>query len=260
VKMKVAPARINHLSIAALATLLLHIFPLSLSFTPPHRGGCRLFLDTADTNEWDALLPRGMFYGVTTNPTLLERANEPCTVENLHKLASKALQYTDEFMCQSWGATADDLFQTGMAISEYDRERVVIKVPVTATGAEAASKLTKAGVRICFTACYNKKQALIAASSGVEYIAPYLGRITDNGKDGYDECRQMQNIVDGLGSGTRILVASLRDADTIAKLAMEGLDTFTFNPDVAREIFDEPLTDNAAEEFEEAAARGSTSN
>lgn len=254
--MTVSSSRMNHLSIAAFATLLLHIFPLSLSFTPPHRGDCRLFLDTAETSEWDALLPSGMFYGVTCNPTLLERANEPCTVDNLHKLASKALLYTDEFMCQSWGSTADHLYQTGMAISEYDRERVVIKVPVTATGADAASKLTQAGVRICFTACYNKKQALIAASSGVEYIAPYLGRMTDKNKDGYDECKQMQRIVDGLGSGTRILVASLRDADTIAQLAQEGLDTFTFNPDVARELFDEPLTDNAAEEFEEAAARG----
>lgn len=63
----------------------------------------------------------------------------------------------------------------------------------------------------------------------------------------------MQRIVDGLGSGTRILVASLRDADTIAKLAQEGLDTFTFSPDVARESTDS----NAAEESEEAAARGS---
>ena len=255
------PTRISHLPIAALATLLLlQIFQISLSFTPPHRGACRLFLDTADTSEWDALLPSGMFYGVTCNPTLLERANEPCTVANLHKLASKALHYIDEFMCQSWGSTADELYQTGMDISDYDRERVVIKVPVTATGAEAASKLTKAGVRICFTACYDKKQALIAASSGVEYIAPYLGRMTDNGKDGYDECRKMQGIVDGLGSGTRILVASIRDADTISQLAMEGLDTFTFNPDVARQLFDEPLTDNAAEEFEEAAARGNMSS
>ena len=248
--------RASQQSIAVTAALLLLIFPLSHSFSKPHRGACRLFLDTAVTSEWDSLLPSGMFYGVTTNPTLLERANEPCTVANLHQLASKALTYTEEFMCQSWGSTAEELYENGMAISEYDRDRIVIKVPVTSTGAEAANKLSKAGVRICFTACYNKKQALIAASSGVEYIAPYLGRITDNGKDGYDECRKMQNIVDGLGSITRILVASIRSADTIANLAAEGHDTFTFNPDVARELFDEPLTYNAAQEFEDAAARG----
>lgn len=82
--------------------------------------------------------------------------------------------------------------------------------------------------------------------------------MNDNGKDGFDECVKMQNIVDGLGSETRILVASLRDVDTLADLAAEGLDTYTFSPAVARELFDESLTDVAAAEFEEAAANGRT--
>ena len=80
--------------------------------------------------------------------------------------------------------------------------------------------------------------------------------MTDHGKDGFEQCKEMQRIVDGLGSGTRILVASIREAKTIAALAGEGLDTFTFSPAVARELFEEPLTDAAAEEFEKAAARG----
>jgi transaldolase len=78
----------------------------------------------------------------------------------------------------------------------------------------------------------------------------------DNGKNGFDECAKMQGIMDGLGSDTRVLVASLRDAGTLADLAAEGMDTFTFSPKVARELFDEPLTDDAAAQFEEAAARG----
>ncbi|KAL7553851.1 hypothetical protein ACHAWF_017252 [Thalassiosira exigua] len=227
------------------------------AFTPPHRGDCRFFLDTADTSEWDALLPLGLFHGVTTNPTLLERAGQPCTVDNVRRLAGAALSRTEEFMCQTWGSTAEEMYDHGMALSKADRERIVIKVPVTARGAEAATLLADAGVRICMTACYDSKQALIAASLGVEYLAPYLGRMTDNGKDGLQECIRMQSIVDGLGSDTRILVASLRDADTLADLAAEGLDTYTFSPAVARELFAEPLTDAAAAEFEEAAARGS---
>mmetsp|Transcript_27415 Transcript_27415/g.57210 ORF Transcript_27415/g.57210 Transcript_27415/m.57210 type:complete len:284 (-) Transcript_27415:332-1183(-) len=237
-------------------------------FTPPHRGECRYFLDTGDTSEWDALLPLGLFHGVTTNPTLLERANEPCTVSNLHRLATKALCCNSsssssgsypplkEFMCQTWGATPQEMYENGMAISAMDRERIVIKVPVTKEGAAAATLLGNAGVRICLTACYDHKQALIAGSMGVEYIAPYLGRMTDNGKDGLEECKTMDKIVKGLGSDTRILVASIRDAETLAELAVEGLDTYTFSPAVARMLFDEPLTEKAAGEFEEAAARG----
>ncbi|KAL3765823.1 hypothetical protein ACHAWU_002618 [Discostella pseudostelligera] len=226
------------------------------SFTPPHRGDCRFFLDTADTAEWDALLPLGLFHGITTNPTLLERANQPCTISSLHSLASKALLQTNEFMIQTWGSTPSEMYDNGMTLSIIDRERIVIKVPVTTKGTEVARRLMESGVRVCLTAGYDSKQALIAASLGVEYLAPYLGRMTDNGKDGFVECRRMQNIVDGLGSDTRILVASLRDAETLADLAVDGLDTFTFSPAVARMFFEEPLTDIAAAEFEEAAARG----
>jgi len=35
--------------------------------------------------------------------------------------------------------------------------------------------------------------------------------MTDAGKDGMSECKRMQAIADGLGSLTRILVASIRD-------------------------------------------------
>jgi transaldolase len=208
---------------------------------------------------WEELLPTGIFHGVTTNPTLLERAGEACTVENLHKMAKVALEYTDEFMCQAWGPTAADLFQCGMALSEPNRHRIVIKVPVTQTGVEAASKLIQANCRVCLTACYNHKQAMIASSVGAEYLAPYLGRMTDAGLDGSAECLKMQAITEGMKSDTRILVASIRNAQIMVDLAASGMETFTFSADVARELFVEPLTTEAAAVFEEAAEKGSSS-
>ena len=107
-------------SLAAFAILA----PSVLGFTPLYRGENRFFLDTADTAEWDALLKLGIFYGVTTNPTILERCHQPCTIENIRTLAIRALAQTDEFMCQSWGSTAQDLYETGMALSQPDRDRI----------------------------------------------------------------------------------------------------------------------------------------
>ena len=81
--------------------------------------------------------------------------------------------------------------------------------------------------------------------------------MTDSGKDGMEECKRMQNIVNGMGSSTRILVASIRDVTSMGDLMCDGrMDTFTFNPDVARGLFSEKLTDTAAADFEEAAKRG----
>jgi len=147
----------------------------SSSFIPSARGEARLFLDTAVESDWTELLPLGIFHGVTTNPVLLERAGHPCTVEHLHSLADKVLSQTNEFMCQSWGESSDDLYQVGMSLSSINRDQIVIKVPVTKQGTIAASQLINAGVRVCLTACYSSHQALIASGVGAEYIVsvPY---------------------------------------------------------------------------------------
>lgn len=237
------------------ACLLLSLIRVGNAFSPKLRGEGRLFLDTANIDEWEELLPTGIFHGVTTNPILLERAGQPCTIDNLHIMAKKALEMTEEFMCQAWGSTTQEMMDCGMRLSQPARDRIVIKVPVTMEGVQAASLLIQAGVRVCLTACYNHQQALIAAGVGAEYIAPYLGRMTEAGKNGIEECYQMQQVVEGMQCETRILVASIRDAQTVVDLAARGMETFTFAPSVARQLFIDPLTTEAAQAFEEAAAR-----
>jgi transaldolase len=131
------------------------------------------------------------------------------------------------------------------------------KRTVTAGGTEAASKLVKSGARVCLAACHASHQALIAAGTGLECLAPCLGRMTDDGgKDGMHERRKMQEIVNGLGSDVRILVASIRSVESLEDLATDGLDAFTFSQHAARALFLEPLTDEAAVDFEDAAKRG----
>ena len=50
-------------------------------------------------------------------------------------------------------------------------------------------------------------------------------------------------------------MASIREKELMAQLPEEGLDTFTFSPDIVRQLLDEPLTDKAADDFEAAATR-----
>jgi transaldolase len=80
--------------------------------------------------------------------------------------------------------------------------------------------------------------------------------MTDAGKDGMSECKRMQEIANGMGSPTRILVASIRDVKSMGDLMAYGMDTFTFSPDIARDLFSEQLTITAAKDFEDAAKRG----
>ncbi|MBM5820645.1 MAG: transaldolase, partial [Cyanobacteria bacterium K_DeepCast_150m_m2_101] len=112
------------------------------------------------------------------------------------------------------------------------------------------------------TACYEPSQVLLAAALGADYIAPYLGRITDQGRDGHAALIRMQRILDGLAapaqaaSALRLLVASLRSPDDLARLAAEGLDTFTISPAIATQLFAVEPTLAAADQFEREAMGG----
>jgi transaldolase len=94
---------------------------------------------------------------------------------------------------------------------------------------------------------------MIAAALGTEYAAPYLGRINDAGLNGRVTLVQMQNVLNGVQSSTRILVASIRSVDDIAYLAAEGLNTFTFSPHIAAAFFSSQHTMMATKTFEESA-------
>ena len=51
----------------------------------------RLFLDSADGAQWREWLPGGLLFGVTTNPTLLQRAGVACSLPALRALTEQAL-------------------------------------------------------------------------------------------------------------------------------------------------------------------------
>lgn len=236
-------------SVAPLASALIPLKP------PGMRADARFFLDTADTAEWEALLPLGIFHGVTTNPITLDNAGHPCDVFEIHELAMRALDQTNEFICQTWGATAEEMYKNGMDLSGPNRRDIVVAVPVTPAGTEAAAALVQSDVRVCLTATYAARQALIAAGVGADYSCTFLSSLDQAGKDGKKECLKMRDMVENMGSDTRVMVASLRDVDSLCDLAEAGVDTFALSPDIARKLFGEPMTDQAAADFEAAAKR-----
>jgi transaldolase len=217
----------------------------------------RLLLDSADPSAWAEWLPTGLFRGITTNPTLLRRAAQPCRLDQLEALTAQALALgVQELHLQAWGA---DLLACGRALVQLAPGRIWVKLPITRAGAAAARCLIAEGCPITFTACYEPAQVLLAAALGADYIAPYLGRISDLGRDGHAELARMQRIVDAVApsgqasSQLRLLVASLRSADDLARLAAEGLDTFTISPAIAAELFAVEPTLAAAAQFERDA-------
>ncbi|MEN8007938.1 MAG: transaldolase family protein [Candidatus Krumholzibacteriota bacterium] len=224
--------------------------------TPGPGRGLRLFLDSADPVEWSAHLPRGFFHGVTTNPLLLERAGQKCTLVNLRDLARTARDLdAREIQMQTWGHSVEQLVATGQALAEFAEPSfaVVIKIPATVEGFTAAGALRQSGHAVTMTAVYTPGQVMAAAGLGAAYAAPYLGRLDDAGRDGKQVVLTMHDILARTGSGTRLLTASLRTAGQVVDLAALGLDTFTFGVRVAAELLASGMTETAAADFQRAA-------
>jgi transaldolase len=218
--------------------------------------GLRLFLDSADPVDWQRFLPSGAFHGVTTNPLLLERAGQACTLKNLERLTRAAGDLGAlEIHLQTWGDSPEEMVHIGsqLALLEGVGLNVAVKVPATEMGLAVARQLREAGATVTLTAVYNPGQVLLAAGFGAAYAAPYLGRLNDQGRDGRQAILAMRDILYATQSTTRLLVASLRSAETVIELAQAGLDTLTFGAPVAADLLKENLTDAAAADFQRAA-------
>ncbi|WP_198024342.1 transaldolase family protein [Asaia astilbis] len=75
---------------------------------PGERPGLRLFLDTADRAALARWLPTGLFHGVTTNPTILDRAGLRSRFDDIAPLVQEILSCpVQEVQAQCWGTETD---------------------------------------------------------------------------------------------------------------------------------------------------------
>src|SRR5690606_5841201 len=210
----------------------------------------RLYVDSADAERVGRLLDAGVVRGVTTNPTILERAGRgSADIPDL--FARWEAQGAEEIFFQTWGADTDAMLHNADRIRALG-DGVAVKVPATAAGFAAASALVAEGATVLVTAVYSVAQALVCAGIGVRYIAPYLGRLRDAGMDGDALIARMQAVC--AGSGTDVLAASLRSPDDIIGLRLAGVSCFTAAPDVIEAMLFHEVSERSAAEFDAAMA------
>lgn len=251
--------------------------PAAYAQRQQQKGSLRLFLDSADVRLWEQY-QNGSLYGFTTNPLILSKDQVPCTLASFRTLVEKARQLqAQELQIQAWGGSAAAMEAAALRVLDLDPGLITIKLPCTPDGLAAASALMArdGSIAITITGVYAPHQVLLAQAVGADYVAPYLGRMSDGDitqlalshrqlafrKDAPEPMEaaleavlSMQAAVDASGSSMRILVASIRAAEQMAILAANGCNTFTFSPAVMEQLACVPETLQAAADFEAAAA------
>ncbi|MGK9147137.1 hypothetical protein KXS11_05875 [Plantibacter flavus] len=208
------------------------------------------YIDSASREDVTRLLATGLFGGVTTNPAILERAGLGSSdLPDLVAWANDA--GARRVFVQSWGAEAAEIADRGETLRAL-ASNVVVKVPASRAGVEAAARLSVGG-EVLVTAVHSAAQLLPIMASGAGFLAPFVGRMIASGRDGLAETIAMQAVVTATGSPLRILAGSLRTPAQMLALASAGVQHLTLGPAVWDLLFEDDVTAAAVENFERLA-------
>ena len=204
----------------------------------------KLFIDSGNIKEIEALVPLGIIDGITTNPSLL--AKEPGDYrENLKRICQIVKGPTSaEVVAKDF----DGMMREGHDLAKLD-EHIVVKVPFTKEGVRACKALSSEGIRVNVTLVFSPTQALLAAKVGATYVSPFVGRLDDIATSGMGLISEIVDIYQNYQFKTEILVASVRHSIHIVEAARLGADICTCPATVIEGMFKHPLTDIGLERF-----------
>jgi transaldolase len=204
----------------------------------------KLFVDTGNLKEIEALAAIGILDGVTTNPSLL--AKEPGDYRQILKQICKTVQ--GPVSAEVVATDAAGMIREGRDLSGID-EHIVVKVPFTKDGVKACKTLSSDGIRVNVTLIFSATQAWLAAKAGASYESPFVGRLDDIGTTGMNLIREIVDIFDNFEFSTEVLVASVRNPIHVVEAARMGADVVTVPAAVIEQCFKHPLTDIGLERF-----------
>ncbi|WP_295995891.1 transaldolase [Rugamonas sp.] len=130
----------------------------------------------------------------------------------------------------------------------YDRERILIKMPATWEGVQAARVLEKEMIHCNMTLLFSLGQAIACAEAGATLISPFVGRIYDWYKKstgiayvgaedpGVQSVKRIYNYYRKFGYQTEVMGASFRNTGQIIELA--GCDLLTISPELLQQLAD----------------------
>lgn len=216
----------------------------------------KLYLDTADVRQWHLPVGCPAVQGVTTNPTLIQQAGLPVTLETyLHLLKKAGLLRLPELMLQLPRpdvAESHEWLSQLLPAAGQGNVQLTIKLPCHPDWEPVIREVHAWGLPLLLTGLSNPIQLLWARSQKAHFVAPYLGRLHADGRDIWPlvrACVAMQK------DGVQLLAASIKQADILSELIASGAYAATVRPEFAASLATDPLTDAAMVVFDQEVER-----
>lgn len=204
----------------------------------------KIFIDTANVDEIKAANDLGVICGVTTNPSLI--AKEGRIFEEVVQEITTIVD--GPISAEVISLEADKMVEEALELAKIHKN-IVIKIPMTAEGLKAISRLSKKGIHTNVTLIFSPSQALLAARAGATYVSPFVGRLNDISSDGNKLIGDIASIFDIHGIDTEIIAASIRSPEDVTDAALAGAHIATIPYKVICQMIKHPLTDIGIERF-----------
>ncbi len=201
-----------------------------------------LYLDSAIVSEAEIAGKMGWVKGITTNPTLLAKSNEPpeITLKKLAQLTSGPLYY------QLTTSDFDEMVAEGRTAYEIIGQPTILKIPATSLGFQVVACLSPE-ITCSVTAIYSAAQAAVAREAGAKIAIAYVNRATKLLGDGIALVRDMASIL--RGSNVEILAASIKSPQEAAASLQAGADHLTLPLAMLQAMTTHELSEKTVEDF-----------
>lgn len=185
--------------------------------------------------------------GVTTNPTIISK--EKADFKQLIYDIRDAIGPDRMLHIQATSDVAEDIVKEAIELKKIAGGDFYIKVPVSAEGLKAMRILKEKGIKVTATAIFTQQQAMLAALSGADYVAPYINRLDNIVSDGAHVVEEIVQMFDKHNINTKCLAASFKNIEQVHKVAMVGCPAVTINPELFDQLVYHPLTLYAIDAF-----------
>ena len=205
----------------------------------------KFFIDTADIEQIEMLIPTGLVDGVTTNPSLIAKQGK-----DMKEVITKICNIVKGPVSAEVTATNyQDMLKEGKYLASIAKN-IAVKVPLTIDGLKTCRELSNNGIMVNVTLCFSSAQAILAAKSGATFISPFVGRLDDIGENGMLLIKEIKEIYKNYPSfKTQILVASVRNIQHVIDSAVIGVDIATLPPKLINSLYQHSLTDKGLKAF-----------
>ena len=204
----------------------------------------KLYLDTANVKDIREAASLVVLDGVTTNPSLVVKEGR-----SFHEALVEICNIVNgPISAEVVSLEADAMVAEGEALAKI-HQNIVVKVPLTAEGLKATTRMASQGITVNVTLCFSPTQALLAAKAGAWCVSPFIGRLDDISSNGMQLIRQIMTIFKTYDFSTRVLVASVRQPQHVVEAALAGAHICTMPFGVLQQLVKHPLTDLGLSRF-----------